>query len=155
MPTRFLLVVALLFLSVSPAFAHKLYVEAKLGTDTVRFEAYYEDDTPAQQARITVSKDDAVVAEGRTDEKGVWTCSLAPGSYRVRAETLGHAADATLEVPDKPVDISAPPGPDDHAANTHTPWSRVILGLGIIAGVTILGYVLTRTAKCKRDCGTD
>lgn len=142
-------VIALLSIGVSPAFAHKLYVEAKPYTDHIRVEAYYEDDTPAQEAKIKIRKDDVVVAEGRTDEKGVWTCTLPPGHYSVRAETLGHAADATIDVPARAEDVVQPVD-DQRAENTRLPLRRVILGLGIITGVTVLSYVLRHRARGTR-----
>src|SRR5438309_3899829 len=86
------------------AFAHKLYVEAK-PSDPVRFEAYYEDNTPAQEAKITVFQGETVIAEGRTDAEGIWTCSLPAGHYQVKAETLGHGAQTTLDVREKPAEV--------------------------------------------------
>jgi hypothetical protein len=141
--------IALLTLGASPAFAHKMYVEGKPLTDHVRVEAYYEDDTPAQEAKIKILKDDAVVAEGRTDEKGVWTCVLPPGHYSVRAETLGHAANCVIEVPVRAEEV-VPPSDDQRAANTRFPIWRVALGLAIIGTLSFLGYVLRHRAKSAR-----
>jgi hypothetical protein len=136
-----------LLLGTSPAFAHKLYVEAKPSGDQVRCEVFYEDDTPAQEAKVIVLNGETVVAEGRTDEKGVWTCNLPPGRYQVKAETLGHAADTVLEVPARPTAVSTAPMENERAEKTRTPWRRLILGLGIIAGLSILTFVLRRRSK--------
>src|SRR5262245_49199303 len=95
-----LIAVAFVLAGSTPAFAHRLHVEAKVAGDQLRVEAYYSDDTPAQEARITITRGDQPVAEGRTDERGVWTCPRpAPGTYTVRAESAGHAARETLVVP--------------------------------------------------------
>jgi hypothetical protein len=141
--------ITLIALGATPAFAHKLCVEAKPRTDHVHVEAYYDDDTPAQEAKITIHKGDAVVAEGRTDEKGVWTCMLPPGHYTVRAETLGHAAKETFDVPER-VEEVAQPSDDQRAENTQFPIWRVVLGLGIIAAATTILYALRHRARCTR-----
>lgn len=139
--------IGLLFAADS-AFAHKFYVEAKLA-EPIRIEAYFEDDTPAQEAKIIVRQGETIVAEGRTDEKGVWTCTLPPGNYQVRAETLGHAAETTLGVPDKPVEPIAATD-NQRTENTRTPLRRLVMGLGIIAGVTIVSYVLRQRSRASR-----
>jgi hypothetical protein len=141
-------IAAIVFLSLgaSHAFAHKMYVEAKPLTDHVRVEAYYDDDTPAQEAKIKILKDDAVIAEGRTDEKGVWTCTLPPGHYSVRAETLGHAAHGVIEVPARAEEV-VPSSDDQRTANTRFPVWRVVIGLAVIGTLSFIGYVLRYRAK--------
>ena len=90
---RLLLIMTVLLVGSSPACAHRLNVRAKIDGDQVRIEAFYDDDMPAQEARITIADGDQIVAAGQTDEKGVWTCACPkPGSYTVRAESVGHAA---------------------------------------------------------------
>ena len=85
----------------SPLYAHRLLVDPKVEGDQLRVEVYYDDDTPAQDAKVTVRRGDTLIAEGRTDEKGVWTCPKpAPGSYAIRAESTGHVAKKTLVIPD-------------------------------------------------------
>ena len=84
-----------------PVFAHKLMITCRLEGDQLRVEAYYEDDTPAQEARITVSKDGVIVAEGKTDERGIWIGQRpAAGEYHLKAISAGHTASETLPVPD-------------------------------------------------------
>ena len=66
--------VLVLLIGAAPAFAHKLYVDPTLVGDRLRVEVYYDDDTPAQDAQVTVLFGDENLATGRTDEKGVWSC---------------------------------------------------------------------------------
>jgi nickel transport protein len=140
--------IMLLFVFVAPAFAHKLCVEPKFVGDHIRVEAFYEDNTPAQEAKITVRNGGAVVAEGRTDEKGVWTCTLPPGDYTVKAETLGHVADPQpVTVAEKPAESPSSVESDDHADKTRTPWGRIALGLGIIVGAAALGLLFKRALR--------
>jgi hypothetical protein len=141
--------IAFLTVGASHAFAHKMYVEAKVLTDHIRVEAYYEDDTPAQEAKVKILKDDAVVAEGRTDERGVWTCTLPPGHYSARAETLGHAANGEFDVPERTADV-VEPSDDQRAANTSFPVWRVVIGLAIIGTLSLFGYILRHRARIAR-----
>jgi hypothetical protein len=97
---QFLAITSAWLLTTAPAFAHKLSLDCRVKDERVRVEAFYDDDTPAQQAKIFVENEGKhIVAEGRTDERGVWSCPLpAPGRYTVRAESVGHAAKETLVV---------------------------------------------------------
>src|SRR5947209_2772525 len=98
---RTLLAITVLLVAASPAPAHHLHVAPKVAGDIIRVEAYYDDGTPGQEARVTLKLGDQLVAEGTTDDDGVWTCPRPkPGTYTVRAETFGHAAKETLEVPE-------------------------------------------------------
>jgi nickel transport protein len=155
---RYSVTVALFVVLTSPAFAHKLELVARLVGDQLRVEAFYADDTPAQEAKVTVSIEGKVVADGRTDEKGVWTCPKpAPGTYSVRVESVGHAAKETLVIADAAQasdavssaaepESTAPSESSARFAKTATPWRRIALGLGLIAGVSVLSYVLRKNA---------
>jgi len=148
-----LLVIAFLLAGSSPAFAHRLHVDPKVAGDQVRVEAFYDDDTPAQEAKITVTLGDQTIAEGRTDEKGVWTFAKpAPGTYLVRAESVGHAATEALVVPepDQPPPAEPTPPTDERARRTHTPWGRLAVGLAMIGGLW-LAWAISRRAVSKAD----
>ena len=148
---RYPLIVAALLAWCSPALAHRLHVEAKLTDDHVRVEAYYDDDTPAQEAKITVRLGDQLIAEGRTDDKGVWTCPLPkPGAYTIRAQSAGHADTKTLSVPEPAQAAIEPPPEDDRSSRTRTRWARLAIGLAIIGGLW-LGWRVTRRATAQTD----
>src|SRR5262245_9992573 len=145
---RFPLLAAIfLLVGSSPAFAHRLHVVAKVTGGQIRVEAFYDDDSPAQEAKVTVSLGDQTVAEGRTDEKGVWTCTRpAPGTYTVRAESVGHAAKDKVEVgvPESaPADQSN--STDERARRTRTPWGRLAIGLAVIGGLWV-AWLISRRA---------
>jgi hypothetical protein len=97
---QFLSIAIALLLTAAPAFAHKLLLDCRVKDDRVRVEAFYDDDTPAQKAKVSLENEaNQVVAEGRTDERGLWSCPLPkPGKYTVRAESVGHAARETLVI---------------------------------------------------------
>jgi hypothetical protein len=149
--SRFL-TAALLLVGTSPAFAHRLHIDVMPTGDQVRVETYYDDNTPAQEAKITISLGDQTVAEGRTDDKGVWTCAKpAAGTYLVRAESVGHAAKETLVVePGAQPPAAAPTATDERARRTHTPWGRLAVGLAVIGGLW-LAWAISRRAVSKAD----
>lgn len=121
-----------------PAFAHRLHVVAKVTGEQLRVEAFYDDDTPAQEAKVMVHLGDQLIAEGRTDERGVWTCPRpAPGAYTVRADSAGHAAKETLAVPepDPEPDTEPASASNERSERTRTPWGRLVIGLAVIGGL--------------------
>ena len=135
----------------SPAFAHQLHVVVKIDGDRVRVEAFYGDDTPAQEARITILFEEEIIAQGRTDEKGVWWCERPKaGTYTVNAESVGHAAKEPLIVAESP---AAPPTeipPDERKRRTQTPWARLAAGLGMIGGMYIAWLIVRRSLRKVR-----
>jgi nickel transport protein len=95
--------VAVAVLAPSRASAHDLQAVVKLLPDVVRVEAGFDDDTPAEGAKVTIT--DAagnVVAEGKTDDRGVCDLpKLAPGKYTAKVESIGHADTVDFEVSDE------------------------------------------------------
>jgi hypothetical protein len=134
---RTLTAIAVVLATAGPALAHKLMLTVTVTGDRVRVEAFHDDDTPADGAAVTVRQgDDPPVAEGKTDEKGVWTFARpAPGAYTVRASSVGHIAREGLTVDRDPVaaDPTEPASQRDQL--TRTPWKNVLIGLGLIAAV--------------------
>lgn len=121
------------------AWAHNLIADVNPSVEPIRVLAYYDDDTPAEGARVSVlDANEATVAAGVCDEKGVWRFPRpGPGKYRIIAEQAGHRSDpVVLDVPE-----AAPPLAisrwrlDKHLG--------LAIGLGIILGGTGL-YMLVR-----------
>ncbi len=84
------------------ASAHAVGIEAKLKGKTVAIEAYFDDDTPAADAKITVEDESKkVIAEGTTDAKGGWSFPVPqPGKYTVLLDAgFGHSTKTTITVP--------------------------------------------------------
>lgn len=131
MPRRFiprsLPALAALLLAAAPAAAHQLALDCRVAEGKLRVEAYYvtPQKPPAAGATVVVAKETGeVVAEGKTDDRGLWSCPAPPdGKYVVRVKTLGHDAEEALAV-------GAPAPPKEEPG---VPWPRVGLGLAIIA----------------------
>lgn len=133
----------------SSAHAHALYIECKLRGDNVRVEAYFDDDTPAADAKIVVQdKSGAEIARGVANDKGVFEFAKpAPGKYVVAADAgQGHRATQAMTMPTPAAleklgafDLNAPevvvtPGPT-RTERVRFPWLRTGLGLASIAGL--------------------
>lgn len=103
MPNRFLVVLAAAVIVGVPgrAAAHDLLATVKIHPEEIVVEIGYDDDTPAQGARVTILKEDgSEIASGKTDERGV--CRLAmlrPGKYTAKVyDPMGHVDNVPFEV---------------------------------------------------------
>ena len=115
MSSRLLVVTVLLLVAPSFASAHGIGVEAKLKGDRVAVEAFFDDDTPAADAKVAVTAEDGkVVAEGKADAKGMWTFPAPPaGKYKVTANAGGgHLAKMTITIPARPAAVPGTTTPD-------------------------------------------
>ncbi len=135
---HFWLVLPAFFAAASPAFAHKLKIDCRITGQRVHVEAFYDDNTPAQQATVVIKNEkNENVITGKTDERGVWICiKPPPGAYRVRAETAGHVAEEPLSVAVPSGPASTGPTPDKGTTReeeTVTPWRGIVFGCAAIA----------------------
>lgn len=144
---------ALVLLLAWPLFAsaHAIGVEAKLQGDRLRIEAYFDDDSPAADAKVALTAADGrTVAEGRTDKDGIWTTTAPePGKYHVAVDAGGgHQAKTAVTIP--PRDGAAPStaltaeepvvsdGPSRTVFTGPMKWAMAAVGLGVIAAVSLV-----------------
>jgi hypothetical protein len=138
----------------APARAHRICAEAKQDGDTIRVEAFYDDNTPAVDAKVEVHATDAPqVAEGRTDGQGRWQFPKpGAGVYRLVVDAgAGHRTEVELKIqaaPAGPVTVSEGP---ERADVTRTPWERIALGFAIIAALTGASWALARRSARSRE----
>jgi nickel transport protein len=133
--TRVLLLFLLFVVVPSTALAHGLALTAKVQEEMVRVEVFFEDDTSASDAKVTVTTDDGhLLAEGKTDAIGLWSFPKpSQGSYRIEANAGdGHIAKGSLQIASSPTTDSATR--DDL---TRTPWLRIVVGLTTIGLITL------------------
>ncbi len=128
-------------------YAHAVGLQAKLKGETVVVEGYFDDDTPADDAKVTVEDETGkVVLEGKTDDKGVWSFPTPkPGKYKVKLDAgAGHRATTTFTI----VDPAQATATDEQTVSegpsrsefTQTPWAKIALGLGLIGAVVLLWW---------------
>jgi hypothetical protein len=133
------LVLAAFCASASVAWAHAIGFSCKLLGDLVRVEAYFSDDTPAIAAHVVVrDEQNAIVAEGRTDDRGIWTFARPVAArYEVTVDGgAGHRLTQKLTIPElAPLPESQEKAVGDgplRSEFTRIPWLRLAIGLGII-----------------------
>lgn len=137
-----LLALSITLLFGSNLFAHQLLLETKIEATQVRVEAFFDDDSPADEAAIQViSEGGEVIAKGKTDANGVWYF-LRPktGSYTLKASSVGHVGKKTLVVPEEPKPVETPSTREEQ---TQTPWAKIGIGLGLIF-LSTLGWLFFR-----------
>jgi nickel transport protein len=145
-PYRLLVVAAIAAFVTAPqrAEAHDLKVLISLEGDPLRLEAWFDDDTPAEKARVTVSRDSGEeVLAGETDDRGVWLFAKpGPGSYRIVVESVGHRDVLKLDIPG--IDSNgAPVAVGDPRLE---PRVGLFIGLALVLGGTLV-FVLLRLKK--------
>jgi hypothetical protein len=136
----------LLFVGAATAEAHGLYVHTELRGNQLRIEAWFDDDTPAEKARVKIVSGTTVIREGVTDEKGLWlTESLSPGKYQIQVDAgAGHRRDTEFNMTEK--DVSGTAGPTKIEVKEQQ-WIGVLAGLLIITLLILFGKYLLRTTS--------
>jgi len=133
-------------------------------------EAFYiefrDDLSPAQNAKVRVENDSKqVVAEGRTDERGVWTFAKpAPGRYRLFIHDVSHTAEKFFSISEDGKELTvhesnffdpdrdSRPIPTTKDEANRFPYIRVGLGLGII---TLLAGLIWLMLHRRKEPGTE
>ena len=144
-----------LLLTAGPVHAHRLNVVGTLKGDTVVIEAFFTDNTPARDAKVTVRDPHGKeLAAGRTDDAGRWTFPApAPGKYQVTCDAgEGHRKLVTITIPTPAALKPITPTPEEIVVTggptreelTHFPWLRLLLGVAAIGGLAVLLWLATR-----------
>ena len=176
-PALFVSAVVLGGLVAAPrADAHALSGQCKLRGDKVELEAYFDDDSPAADAKVRVlDQGKKAIAEGRTDAKGRWTFARpSAGKYVVIVDAgAGHRAEVKMDVPagastaessaeddccccDAPSNssestpsITISEGPD-RATFTGYLWLKLGIGLTVIAVLGAAFWLSRRSGHAAR-----
>ncbi len=145
---------ALLTLLAFPALAHAhaVGVTATLAGERVTIEAFFDDDEPAADAKVTVhDAANVLIAAGKTDAAGAWSFAVPPaGKYAVRVDAGdGHATTTVVTVPhDASVSASISDGPSREARTGWHRWLGVAVGLlGIAAATKVFTQVRRRSRQ--------
>ena len=148
--------------------AHALSGQCKLVGNSVELEAYFDDDSPAADAKVRVLDGaKTAITEGRTDAKGRWSFPRpAMGKYVVVIDAgAGHRTEIAVTIPagdaaassadddccccEEPSSSSSPSpsltvsdGPD-RATFTGYLWLKLGIGLAVIGGLAA-AFVISR-----------
>jgi hypothetical protein len=107
MPNRFfVLAIAATIVAgfdVNQASAHDLRGRITLLPESIKVEAWFSDDTPAEGAQVSIKDDKgAEVARGKTDETGICLIpKLKPGAYEAEIDLIGHRDAIRFDVSDE------------------------------------------------------
>ncbi len=142
-PTRLLVLAALAVVGATPgtASAHDLKAELTFTPTELKVVAGYDDDTPADGAKVTITRADWGAVTGILDATGTWVTPLPPpGQYVLVVSDAGHRDR-------KEFTINAPAA-DVPAEVTYERWRLdktlgLAVGLGALLGGTLL-YVVVR-----------
>ena len=132
---------AVALVSPSRSQAHDLKASVNALADPIRVEAGFDDDTPADGARVEVTDAEGrTIASGVLDDKGLWSFPKpGPGSYRIVVELAGHRDAIRLVIPE-----AVPP-------EVVADW-RLDKNLGLVIGLALLlggsaAFVLLRRSR--------
>jgi nickel transport protein len=119
-----------------PAAAHAIDAEAKLKDGAVTVEAFYDDNTPAENATVTITDPGGkVIAEGKTDARGVWSFAAPPpGKYNMVVDAgAGHRKTKELVIPAgaaRPAALSPHPTPGEPPPAADRPGEELTVSEG-------------------------
>lgn len=123
-----------------PARAHGVGVQCKLEGDKLIVEAYFDDNTPASDAKVSIlNRSEETVGEGRTDVDGRWICATpGPGVYQVIVDAGGgHLRKIKVNIDGGVVTGDGP----TREEFTRVPWLKVILGVGVLGVISFVFWL--------------
>ena len=164
---RFLVLAVLLsgFLA-ADLLAHAVGVDCTLRLGKIEVEVFYDDDSPAQKAKVQlVNAQDEVVESAVTDQLGRCVLRNPPaGNYEVRIDAgAGHRAKKKIDVPASTVQVAEPDAvvsPNEVKVSdslarpefTRFPWQKMLIGfvvIGTLGGAFLLGAMIRKHANAK------
>jgi len=150
-PVATIVALILILAGANGACAHGIGAEATMTDGKVQIQAYFDDDTPARDAKVHVTDDDGkTIAEGKTDEKGHWTFEAPPaGKYHLVVDAgAGHRRKLAVTIPSDAAEAKQVSEGDSRDAFTRIPWSRIAIGLAAIFAASIaLPWLLKRIRR--------
>jgi len=125
----------------SVASAHGLLVTLEIRAEKVHVEVFYDDDTPAETAKLAVTDAEGkTVAEGTADDRGFWDFDVpTAGEYVLIAKATGHRAKKSFTIGG-----AAPAAEPSREQLTGVPWERIAIGFVVIGLITAVSWHLRR-----------
>jgi nickel transport protein len=135
--------------------AHGLGAQCKRNGDRIELEAYYDDDTPAAEAKVSVEDGNKkIIAEGWTDTRGRWSFVCPPPArYLVVVDAgAGHRKVLRISIPAGEGPNATTPGENaavaitvsdepSRAEFTSFQWLKIGIGLAVIGGIGLAFWI--------------
>ena len=133
-------------LTESRALAHKLLVDCRVVGQELRIDVFYEDDSPADGAKIQLFVGESLLWTAKTDDDGRLMCvSPESGEYQIRAEHYGHVSQKSFEI--KSGDMPSLETKEQHDLDGIRRY-RYLIGLVVIGvGFGIYRWILVRKSS--------
>jgi len=130
------------------AAAHDLQGRVTLLPDSIKVEAWFNDDTPAQEARVAIIFANGIeVTSGKTDDKGVCLLNkINPGRYKAIIELIGHRETI-------PFEVAETTGVLEISSSRMNKTLGLFIGISGLLGVSCL-FWLTRQRKRSQVAAT-
>lgn len=137
---RYLLLLALI------PIPHGLLLKVQADTGGVRLEAFFDDDTPAEKAKVRLEQNGKLLAEGVTDTKGLWNHAALPGGeYLVIVDAgAGHRAEKRFTAGSAAPPSTTPAPEPTREEMTRFPYGKVAIGLVVIAWAAVILWLFSR-----------
>lgn len=125
---------------------HGLLLKVQADAQGVRLEAFFDDDTPAERAKVRLEQNGKLLAEGVTDAKGLWSHAALPsGEYLIIVDAgAGHRAEKRLTVGSAAPPIATPAPQPTREEMTRFPYGKVAIGLVVIAWAAVILWLFSR-----------
>jgi hypothetical protein len=128
----------------SVASAHAMKVNVEPRGESVYLLAYFDDETPAESATVSVTDANGTeVLTGTTNERGEWTFAKpAPGTYKVTVKGVGHVSRRELIVEGE-ADSQVVVTPSWQLSKT----AGIAIGLGLLLGISAISWFISRSRR--------
>ena len=122
---------------------HNLCAKVEIKDNTLRIEAWFDNETPADGAKVKLLANKKTLHEAITDERGL--CSIptpALGSYLIEVNAGGgHRTEVAFSLEAEVSEQTA--GADKESVSQRRIWGAII-GLGVIVALTFAGRLAFR-----------
>jgi hypothetical protein len=116
---------------------HKLCAKLDIQADKLIVEAFYDNDIPAENAKVKLLQQQKTLAEVTTDDRGMCTLAIPPaGDYLLEINAGGgHRTEVTFTIGAEAVAAAG----DTKADVSNQRWWGTTVGVLIIVIATVLG----------------
>jgi hypothetical protein len=115
---------------------HKLCAKLDIKADKLIVEAFYDNDIPAEKAKVTLKQQQKTLAEATTDERGLCTLAIPPaGDYLLDISAGGgHRTEVTFTIGAETIAEAG----DSKSGVSNKRWWGATVGVLLIVIATVL-----------------